>query len=152
MVKGLKGTTLLPEEITTFIKDQTVLFIGINLVIWSFLSMLFTYMFRWNIYRIIITLGTFALAMAFAGNDLVNFIGVPIAALESYDAWQASGVAATEFSMEGLATKVSTDPMLLIGAGLIMIVTLWFSTKARYVTETEINLAREGEGEERSSW
>lgn len=149
LVKGLKGTTLLPEEVTTFIKDQTVLFIGINLVIWSFLSLLFTYLFRWNIYRIIITLGTFALAMAFAGNDLVNFIGVPIAALESYEAWQASGVAATEFSMEGLASKVSTDPMLLIAAGLIMIVTLWLSTKARYVTETEINLAREGEGEER---
>jgi len=149
LVKGLKGTTLIPEELLLFIKEQTVLFIGINVVIWSFLSLLFTYLFRWNIYRIIITLGTFALAMAFAGNDLVNFIGVPIAALESYEAWQASGVAANEFSMEGLASKVSTDPMLLIAAGLIMIITLWLSTKARYVTETEINLAREGEGEER---
>ena len=149
LVKGLKGTTLIPAEVIAFIKEQTVLFIGINIVFWSFLSLLFTYLFRWNIYRIVITLGTFALAMAFAGNDLVNFIGVPIAALESYQAWEASGVPATEFSMEGLATKVSTDPSLLIAAGLIMIITLWLSTKARYVTETEINLAREGEGEER---
>ena len=149
LVKGLKGTTLIPAEVTTFIKEQTVLFIAINAVFWSFLSLLFTYLFRWNIYRIVITLGTFALAMAFAGNDLVNFIGVPIAALESYQAWEASGVPATEYSMDGLATKVSTDPTLLIAAGLIMIITLWLSTKARYVTETEINLAREGEGEER---
>jgi phosphate/sulfate permease len=98
---------------------------------------------------VIIGVGTFALALAFAGNDLVNFIGVPIAAWQSYEAWVASGIPATEFSMSILAKKVETPTLLLFISGIIMIATLWLSKKARYVAETEINLAREGDGKER---
>ena len=87
--------------------------------------------------------------MAFAGNDLVNFIGVPIAALQSFQDWQSSGIDAGAYSMDSLAAAVRTPTLLLLASGLIMILTLWFSTKALYVTETEINLAREGEGQER---
>ena len=106
-------------------------------------------MFIKSIYKLIITVGTFALALAFAGNDLVNFIGVPIAAYQSYEAWVASGVPATEFAMSALAKKVPTPTFLLVIAGLVMVLTLWFSKKARYVTQTEINLSREGEAKER---
>jgi phosphate/sulfate permease len=104
---------------------------------------------RTNIYKVIIGVGTFALALAFAGNDLVNFIGVPIAAYQSYEAWIVSGQAATEFSMNVLASKVPTPTILLFLSGMVMVATLWLSKKARYVTDTEINLAREGEARER---
>lgn len=73
--------------------------------------------FRVNIFKFIILIGTFALALAFAGNDLVNFIGVPIAALQSYEAWTLSGVPATEFSMEMLSNKVPTPTLLLFISG-----------------------------------
>ncbi|MFC5048062.1 anion permease [Aquimarina hainanensis] len=123
--------------------------VGIGFVILSALSYLLISVFKIDIYKIIIIVGTFALALAFAGNDLVNFIGVPVAAWQSYEAWSASGVPAHEFSMAILGKKVDTPTLLLFGAGLVMVLTLWFSKKARYVAETEINLSREGESRER---
>nr|WP_299341260.1 inorganic phosphate transporter [Allomuricauda sp.] len=149
LVKGLKSANLFNGTLTEFVATQTELFLLLNFVLWFGVSYVLTRFLQQNIYRIIIVLGTFALAMAFAGNDLVNFIGVPIAALQSFQDWSASGIAASDYSMEGLAVAVRTSPYLLLLSGLIMILTLWLSTKARYVTETEINLAREGEGEER---
>jgi len=149
LVKGLKSAEFLNGAITEYAATKTELFLLANFVLWSLVSWILTSVFKKNIYRIIIVLGTFALAMAFAGNDLVNFIGVPIAALQSFQDWHASGVAATDYSMGGLAEAVRTPTYLLLFSGLVMIVTLWLSTKARYVTETEINLAREGDGEER---
>ncbi|MDF0714610.1 inorganic phosphate transporter [Muricauda sp. 334s03] len=149
LVKGLKSAEFLNGAITEYAATKTELFLLANFVLWALVSWVLTAIFNKNIYRIIIVLGTFALAMAFAGNDLVNFIGVPIAALQSFQDWHASGVAATDYSMGGLAEAVRTPTYLLLISGLIMIVTLWLSTKARYVTETEINLAREGDGEER---
>ena len=105
--------------------------------------------FKVNIYKLIIGVGTFSLALAFAGNDLVNFIGVPIAAWQSYEAWVASGVPANMFSMEVLSTKVPTPNLLLFLAGMVMVVTLWISSKARKVTKTEIDLARQRDTKER---
>lgn len=81
--------------------------------------------------------------MAFAGNDLVNFIGVPIAAWQSFEMWSASGLSPDAFTMEGLAGKVKTPTLLLLFAGGVMVVTLWFSKKARNVIETGINLSRQ---------
>jgi len=149
LVKGLKSAEFLNGAITEYATTKTELFLLANFVLWAVVSWVLTAIFKKNIYRIIIVLGTFGLAMAFAGNDLVNFIGVPIAALQSFQDWHASGVAATDYSMGGLAEAVRTPTYLLLVSGLIMIITLWLSTKARYVTETEINLAREGDGEER---
>ena len=80
--------------------------------------------------------GTFSLAMAFSGNDLVNFIGVPIAAWNSYQEWSISGVEADAFSMAILDKKVPSNVWLLLMAGSIMVVTLWTSSKARNVIET----------------
>ena len=89
------------------------------------------------------------MALAFAGNDLVNFIGVPIAAWQSYEAWSVSGIQATEFSMAFLSEKVPTPTILLFVAGMVMVVTLWFSSKAKKVTKTEIDLARQQDTKER---
>lgn len=149
LVKGLKSAAIFSGAMLEFVAEKPELFIALNFIFWTLVSYILTSAFKINIYKVIITLGTFALAMAFAGNDLVNFIGVPIAALQSFQAWQESGIAAEAYSMQGLSAAVRTPTFLLLASGIIMILTLWFSTKARYVTETEINLAREGEGEER---
>ncbi len=156
-MKGIKGTPYAGESyevlggvtISSFLEDRVFSIVMISLVFWSLLSHLLTVIFKVNIYKIIIGVGTFALALAFAGNDLVNFIGVPIAAYQSYEAWSASGMAATEFSMEVLSSKVPTPTLFLFLSGLIMVATLWFSKKARYVADTEINLARQHDAKER---
>jgi hypothetical protein len=93
--------------------------------------------------------GTFALAMAFAGNDLVNFIGVPLAGFESFKAWVASGEPAETLSMGMLAGKVKTPTFMLLIAGLIMVVTLITSKKAKSVVKTSLDLSRQNEGDER---
>ena len=81
--------------------------------------------------------------MAFAGNDLVNFIGVPIAGLESYLIWKDSGVPAGDFMMDMLSQPVRTNTWWLLAAGFIMVVTLWFSKKAKTVVETQVDLGRQ---------
>jgi len=149
LVKGLKGTSILSPEVSMFISTQSELFMLGNIIFWSLISFIFTKLLDWNIYTIIIILGTFALAMAFAGNDLVNFIGVPLAALASYDSWQSSGVLASEFNMKGLNTASQAPTYLLLASGLIMVVTLWFSSKAKNVVKTSVDLSRQDEGDER---
>jgi phosphate/sulfate permease len=157
LMKGIKGTAYASESfdiiggqtIKEFLENYVYSILGINLIFWSAIAYILVYYFNINIYKIIIVVGTFALALAFAGNDLVNFIGVPIAAWQSYEAWAVSGVPATEFAMDILGKKVPTPTFLLFISGLIMVTTLWFSKKARYVAQTEINLSREGDGKER---
>lgn len=149
IIKGLKGAAILPPNFSSWAGENLWAFLGINAGIWTIISFLLAKLFNLNIYRLIIILGTFALAMAFAGNDLVNFIGVPMAAYNSYEAWIASGVDASAFSMEVLAEKVPTKPLLLLLAGLIMVLTLWFSEKARRVVKTSVDLSRQDEVKER---
>jgi len=147
-MKGLKGTNYY-DDIKGSLEGNETLIIAMAFAVWTSLSYLLTSVFKINLYKIIITVGTFALALAFAGNDLVNFIGVPMAAWNSYEAWSGSGVAAREFSMEVLAGKVPTPSLFLFLAGMIMVLTLWLSSKARKVAATEVNLARQTEGHER---
>ncbi|MCA0932590.1 inorganic phosphate transporter [Lutimonas saemankumensis] len=147
-MKGLKGTAYY-NDIKGLLEGNEMYIIGVAFIIWTSLSYILTKFMNINLYKIIITVGTFALALAFAGNDLVNFIGVPMAAWNSYEAWSASGVTANEFSMEVLAGKVPTPALFLFIAGMIMVVTLWFSSKAKKVAATEVNLARQSEGHER---
>lgn len=146
--KGLKGTAYY-GDIKEFLSENNMLVIGIMFAFWALLSLLIDKVLKINVLTVVIGVGTFGLALAFAGNDLVNFIGVPMAAFHSYEAWSVSGVAASEFSMEVLSKKVPTEPLLLVIAGGIMVVTLWFSKKARSVTETEIGLSRQGETNEK---
>ncbi|MEM1340369.1 MAG: inorganic phosphate transporter [Bacteroidota bacterium] len=149
LVKGLKSAAIFDASFIAFIYESTELFLLGNLVIWTLISWIFATFLAWNVYRVIIVLGTFALAMAFAGNDLVNFIGVPIAALQSFQDWQSSGIVASEFNMKGLTAAVQTPTLLLLASGAIMVITLWFSSKAKSVVKTSVDLARQDEGEER---
>ena len=159
LMKGIKGTTYAKESfdiiggmtITDYLESNVVSIVAVSSLFWSLLSYFFISVIKANIYKIIIAVGTFALALAFAGNDLVNFIGVPIAAWQSYEAWMASGMAANEFSMQVLASKVPTPNYLLFAAGIIMVLTLWFSKKAHRVVKTSIDLSEQGETEERFS-
>ena len=147
-MKGLKGTSYY-DDIKGSLEGNEMIIIAGAFVIWTSLSYALISFFKVNLYKIIITVGTFALALAFAGNDLVNFIGVPMAAWNSYEAWSGSGIAPNEFSMEVLAGKVPTPSLFLFIAGVIMVLTLWLSSKARKVAATEVNLARQSEGHER---
>ena len=157
LLKGIKGTSyagqsfevLGGETIKSFLTNQIFLIVMVSLTLWYFLSLLFIKKLKINIYKVIIGVGTFALALAFAGNDLVNFIGVPIAAWQSYEAWVISGVPAHEFSMQVLDAKVPTPTRFLFIAGIIMVLTLWFSSKAKLVVKTSIDLSNQGEIKER---
>ena len=148
IIKGLKGTDFY-ASIAGVLEGNTLQIILLSFVSWTALSFLLIRYLKINILVLIIGVGTFSLAMAFAGNDLVNFIGVPIAALNSYEAWSISGVDATLYSMGSLAKKVPSNIWLLLLAGSIMVVTLWTSSKAKSVIETGINLSRQGEGHEK---
>ena len=157
LMKGIKGTSFAKESydvldgstISSFLETEVLMISIVSFILLSLISYLLIFLLRVNIYKLIIGVGTFSLALAFAGNDLVNFIGVPIAAWQSYEAWIASGVPADMFSMEVLSTKVPTPNLLLFLAGMVMVVTLWISSKARKVTKTEIDLARQRDTKER---
>ena len=141
LLGGVKIKDLLEREVFKVVLANFLVWIGVSFVLIKFLKA--------NIYKIIIGIGTFALALAFAGNDLVNFIGVPIAAYQSYEAWVISGVTATEFSMGVLSSKVATPTVLLVISGGIMVLTLWISTKAKKVMKTELDLSDQNSIKER---
>lgn len=150
LIKGLKGTTLLERDTAKIISENTLLILGALFVLSTIILYLLQKFAKVNPLKIVVLAGTFSLAMAFAGNDLVNFIGVPITGLLSYQNWVASGVPANEYYMEYLAGNDVVVPnyMLLI-AGVIMGLTIWLSAKAKKVTETEVSLGRQEEGDER---
>ncbi|MDO6820599.1 inorganic phosphate transporter [Zobellia sp. 1_MG-2023] len=149
LVKGLKSASVFSPEVLDMIANKQFLFILSNFVVWTLVSWMISTLTKINVYTIVIVMGTFALAMAFAGNDLVNFIGVPLAAMESYTTWSASGIDADKYTMEGLASAVQTPQYLLLLSGMIMVVTLWFSSKAKNVVKTSVDLSRQDEGDER---
>ncbi|MEO0901756.1 MAG: inorganic phosphate transporter, partial [Bacteroidota bacterium] len=149
LVKGLKSADLFNGALTDFAASRTGLFTLANFIVWTLVSWVLAHFFNKNIYRLVIGLGTFALAMAFAGNDLVNFIGVPIAALQSFQDWSVSGIDPLQFEMSGLSAAVRTPTLLLLLSGGIMVITLWFSSKAKSVVKTSVDLSRQDEGEER---
>lgn len=148
IIKGMKGTPFY-DDVKFLIEGNTLAIIAGSFVVWSIISQLLIQVFKINILKLIIGVGTFSLAMAFSGNDLVNFVGVPIAAWNSYQAWNVSGVAADAFSMGILAKKVPSNVWLLLLAGIIMVVTLWTSSKAQNVIKTGIDLSRQGDGHEK---
>jgi phosphate/sulfate permease len=148
IIKGMKGTPWY-KDVKHLIEGNTVLIIAGSFVAWSLISQVLIKVFKINVLKLIIGIGTFSLAMAFSGNDLVNFVGVPIAAWNSYEAWSISGVSADAFSMGILAKKVPSNVWLLLFAGAIMVITLWTSSKAQNVIKTGIDLSRQGEGHEK---
>jgi len=155
LIKGLKGSAYAGYEMSNgevlqdWVKHNSVTIIFASFIAWAIILQLLIWLFKVNILKIVVLAGTFALAMAFAGNDLVNFIGVPLAGLRSFQEWVASGQGADVFSMGGLAAKVSTPTLYLLMAGAVMVGALVFSKKSRSVTKTSLNLSRQDEGHER---
>ena len=147
-IKGLKGTPYY-SDMSGFLKSNEILIVAIAFLILTSFSFLFQKISQKSVLLVIILVGTFGLALAFAGNDLVNFIGVSMAAYHSYEAWSISGIDPSLFSMESLDKKVPAEPLLLFIAGGIMVVTLWFSKKAKTVAETEIGLSRQHDTHEK---
>jgi len=147
-IKGLKGTPYY-KDLSGILKSNEILVVLIAFVIFTIFSYLFQKISQKSILLVIILVGTFGLALAFSGNDLVNFIGVSMAAYHSYEAWSVSGIDPSLFSMEVLDKKVPAEPLLLFIAGGIMVVTLWFSKKAKSVAETEIGLSRQNDTHEK---
>ncbi len=150
LIKGVKGAAFMSDDTKELIKENTLLILGVSFIGWTVLLQFLSWLIRINILKLIVLVGTFALAMAFAGNDLVNFIGVPLAGLASFKEFIANpGADPNSFLMTALQGKTQTPTLLLILAGLIMVITLWFSRKARGVMKTEIDLGRQNEGAER---
>ncbi len=148
LIKGAKGSTFITKANLEWIKSHTILIILISFAISAVILQILLLLTRVSILKIIVLIGTFALAMAFAANDLVNFIGVPLAGLSAYKA--SSGLTdPLNGTMSELQKATSSHTLLLILAGIIMAITLWYSRKARNVTKTEINLSRQEEGLER---
>jgi len=156
LIKGIDGSSFasIPVgrpavSLSDWIGSHSGLLLLFSLVIWIVLLQILYWLFKVDILKIVVLAGTFALALAFAGNDLVNFIGVPMAGYNSYLAWQASGgVAPDEFKMDMLLGEVETPFIFLALAGLVMIITLITSKKAQAVIQTGINLGRQSEGVE----
>ena len=146
-LKGLKGTPYY-KEIKGMLEGNEIFIVLGGFVFWTLLAFIFEKAVKKTSLLIVIAIGTFGLALAFSGNDLVNFIGVPMAAYHSYEAWIASGMDIS-MSMSVLDKKVPAEPLLLFIAGSIMVLTLWFSKKAKTVAETELSLSRQGDTHEK---
>ena len=148
-MKGLGKSPYISDATRQFINNH----IGILLVytfIGSAILMQFMHFMGVNIFKFVVMMGTFALAMAFAGNDLVNFIGVPLAGLDSYQTYlaQSNGAAPTSFLMTSLVESAKTPPFYLLLAGVIMIIAMATSKKAHRVIKTSVDLSRQDEGDE----
>ena len=148
LVKGAKGATFMTPEASRWIMSHAFLMIVLIFLFSAVIFQILISLFNVNILKPVVLVGTFALAMAFAANDLVNFIGVPLAGLNAYQTAAASGDP-LNVTMVALSKKVQSHTVLLLIAGGIMVLTLWFSKKARSVTETEISLGQQEEGTER---
>lgn len=148
LFKGLKSSSFMTADLKELMKSNQMLIIAVCFVFWTLLSQVLISL-KVNIFRIIIIIGTFALALAFAGNDLVNFIGVPIAALQSYDIYIASGSDSTMLMGALASSELKANFWLLLIGGGIMVYTLWTSKKAKEVIATGVDLSRQSEGTER---
>jgi len=148
LFKGLKSSSFMTADLKEFMKENQLLIIGISFLFWTILSQVLITL-KINIFKVIIIIGTFALALAFAGNDLVNFIGVPIAALQSYDIYIANGSDSNMLMGALASSELKANFWLLLIGGGIMVYTLWTSKKARDVIATGVDLSRQSEGTEK---
>lgn len=144
VIKGLKGTTIVSEDAKAFIDENTGMLLIVSFVFFTVLMQILHWL-KVNVLKVVVLVGTFSLALAFAGNDLVNFIGVTLAGLSSYQDFVANGIAngisADEFVMTSLRESAHTPVYFLIGAGVVMVIALCTSKKAHKVLQTSINLS-----------
>ena len=149
LMKGLGKSPYLPAEWRDYISDNIGMLLVVTFVV-SAIVMEFLHLCRVNIFKFTVLMGTFGLAMAFAGNDLVNFIGVPLAGLSSYQDYMANanGAAPDAFMMTSLMESAKTTPVFLLIAGFVMIIAMATSKKAQNVIKTSVDLSRQDEGDE----
>lgn len=148
LIKGIKDLSFMTPELKGWINSHTSLIIGGCFLFFTLLMQLLHFL-KVNVLKVIVLMGTFSLAMAFAGNDLVNFIGVPLSGLASFQDYAANGGGdAHGFLMNSLNGPANTPVYFLIGAGVIMVVALATSKKAKNVTKTEIGLGSQQGGDE----
>ena len=147
LIKGMKGAAFMTPEIKTWIDVHTWQLLGVSFIFFTVLMQILFFL-KVNVLKLVVLIGTFALAMAFAGNDLVNFIGVPLAGLDTYLDVRNSGVPMDALSMNSLNTMSATNTIYIIVAGLIMVVTLLTSKKARIVLQTSLDLSKQNGGNE----
>ena len=149
LIKGFKDTAFMTPENNAWVKQNTWLLVGCSFAFFTILMQVLHWC-KVNVFKVIVLLGTFSLAMAFAGNDLVNFIGVPLAGYSSFADFMANGqdVGPDGFLMTSLLGSARTPWYFLFGAGVIMVFALSTSKKAHNVIKTSVNLSRQDEGEE----
>ena len=148
LINGLKGSSLMTPELKAFIDGNTPAIVAACLALFSLLMLILAYL-RVNVLKIVVLAGTFALAMAFAGNDLVNFIGVTLAGISSYQDFVANGAGdASTFMMGSLMESAKTPVFYLVAAGAVMVIALTTSKKAHNVVKTPVDLSRQDEGDE----
>lgn len=150
LIKGADGASFMTESLKSAIVRNTSEILLLSFIGWTLLIQLLRWVFKISIPRLIILIGTFSLAFAFAGNDLVNFIGVPLAGYHAFRVFAAvPGADPATFSMKFMTGSIQTETYLLLISGAVMILTLWFSKKSRHVSQTELSIARQDIGEER---
>lgn len=148
LINGLKNSSFMTPELKGIINDNTWIIIGGGLVVFSTIMTILS-AFKAPVLKFVVLLGTFALAMAFAGNDLVNFVGVPLTGLDAYNDFMAhSNGDASAFMMKSLMNSAQTPAMYLVLAGVVMVLSLVFSKKAQNVVKTSVDLSRQDEGDE----
>lgn len=148
LINGLKGSSLMTPEVKEIISQHTWLIIGGGMAVFSLLMTLLSAM-KLPVLICVVLFGTFALAMAFAGNDLVNFVGVPLTGLEAFQDYIVNGNGeAQNYMMQSLMESAHTPPLYLFAAGVVMVLALVFSKKAQNVVKTSVDLSRQDEGDE----
>ncbi len=148
LINGLKGSSLMTPEIMAAVNAHTWHIIGGGIVVFSVLMTVLS-LLRVPVLKLVVLLGTMSLAMAFASNDLVNFVGVPLTGLEAFRDYTANGGGdASSFMMTSLMGNARTPVAFLMAAGVVMVLSLLFSRKARGVVGTSVNLSRQSEGDE----
>ena len=147
LIKGMKGAAFITADMHAWIDAHTWMLLGISFVFFTVLMQIL-YFLKVNVLKLVVLIGTFALAMAFAGNDLVNFIGVPLAGLDTYLDVRHSNVPMESLSMGSLNTMSAANTIYLVAAGLVMAVTLLTSRKAKIVLQTSLDLSKQNGGNE----
>jgi len=147
LIKGMKGAAFITADMHTWIDTHTWQLLGISFVFLTILMQIL-YFLKVNVLKLVVLIGTFALAMAFAGNDLVNFIGVPLAGLDTYIEVRRSNVAIDSLSMGSLNTMSAANTIYLVVAGILMAITLLTSKKAKIVLQTSLDLSKQNGGNE----
>ena len=144
LINGLKGSNIMTPVVKSYIDENTWLILGGGFAIFSIILTILS-AFKLPVLKFVVLLGTFALAMAFAGNDLVNFVGVPLTGLDAYNDYVANGSGdASSFMMKSLMDTAHTPTIYLVIAGIIMVL----SKKAQNVVKTSVDLSRQDEGDE----